>query len=53
MKEIIYTGANEVYVVRCVGPKQRDILIPAIEGVVLQIDLVAGRLIVELPNGLV
>ena len=53
VKEIIYTGANEVYVVRCVGPKQRDILIPAIEGVVLQIDLVAGRLIVELPNGLV
>jgi len=53
VKEIIYTGANEVYVVRGVGAEQRDILIPAIEDVVLQIDLVAGRLVVELPNGLV
>lgn len=48
--EIIYTGANEVYVVH--GAGQREILIPAIESVVLHVDLEAGRLIVELPDEL-
>lgn len=50
--EIIYTGANEVYVVRSVDPQRREILIPAIEGVVLTVDLEASRLVVELPPGL-
>jgi 16S rRNA processing protein RimM len=53
VEEIIYTGANEVYVVRGLSAEQRDILVPAIEGVVMQIDLVAGRLVVKLPDGLV
>lgn len=51
--EIIYTGSNEVYVVRSPGAEQKDILIPAIEDVVLQVDPEAGRLTVELPSGLV
>lgn len=50
LTEILYTGANEVYVVH--SPDQREILIPAIEEVVLEIDLEAGRLTVELPEGL-
>jgi 16S rRNA processing protein RimM len=50
--EIIYTGANEVYVVRGADPGHREILIPAIEDVVLNVDLEAGRLVVELPAGL-
>ncbi len=50
--EILYTGANEVYVVRGTGPEGRDILIPAIEEVVLEVDLDGGWLIVELPEGL-
>jgi 16S rRNA processing protein RimM len=50
--EIIYTGSNEVYVVRRPGPVQQDLLIPAIEDVVLKVDPEAGRLIVELPSGL-
>jgi 16S rRNA processing protein RimM len=49
--EILYTGANDVYVVRGQG-QAREILIPAIEGVVLAVDLEAGRLVVELPDGL-
>jgi 16S rRNA processing protein RimM len=53
VEEIIYTGANEVYVVRGLGAGQQEILIPAIEGVVQQVDLMAGRLVVELPHGLV
>jgi len=48
--EIISTGANDVYVVRGEG---REILIPAIEDVVLEINLAQGRLVVELMEGLI
>ena len=48
--EILYTGANDVYVVR--GPDRKEMLIPAIDGVILEIDLDAGRLVVELLEGL-
>ena len=50
--EILYTGANDVYVVRGPGPGRREILIPAIKEVVLEIDLASGRLVVELLEGL-
>ena len=50
--EIIYTGANQVYVVRGDGPAGREILSPAIEGVLVQVDLEMGRLVVDLPDGL-
>jgi len=48
--EIIFTGSNDVYVVRGEG---REILIPAIENVVLEINLVKRRLIVEMMEGLI
>ena len=48
--EIISTGSNDVYVVRGKG---RDILIPAIEDVVLEVNLAKRRLIVELMEGLI
>ena len=51
--EIIHTGANEVYVVRCTVPHQRDILIPAIKDVVVQVDLDAGQIIVDPMEGLI
>jgi 16S rRNA processing protein RimM len=51
--EIIATGANDVYVVRGTYPGHREILIPVIESVVLEIDLDRGRMVVELPEGLV
>lgn len=50
--EILYTGANEVYIVRGAAPGARDLLIPAIADVIQEIDLDAGRMIVELPDGL-
>jgi len=55
--EILYSPAHEVYVVRgtdAQSPKGglREILIPAVASVVLSIDLEAGRLVVELPEGL-
>jgi 16S rRNA processing protein RimM len=50
--EILYTGANEVYVVQAAGQRRRELLIPAIEDVVLEVDLEGSRLVVELPEGL-
>jgi 16S rRNA processing protein RimM len=50
--EIIYTGANEVYVIEGPDPGQPQILIPAIKDVVLEVDLESGHLLVELPEGL-
>jgi 16S rRNA processing protein RimM len=44
------TGSNTVYVVRGEG---QEILIPAIEDVVLEINLAQGRLVVELMEGLI
>jgi 16S rRNA processing protein RimM len=48
--EVISTGSNDVYVV---GGEGREVLIPAIEDVVLEINLAQGRLVVELMEGLI
>ncbi len=50
ISEVLFTGANDVYVVQ--GEKG-EILIPAVEDVVLEVDLAGGRLTVELMEGLV
>ncbi len=49
LKEILFTGANDVYVVS--GP-DGEVLLPAIRDVVLQVDLSARRMVVALPEGL-
>ena len=48
--EILATGGNDVYVVRDSAGK--DILIPAIAGVVLEVDPGQNRMVVRLPEGL-
>ncbi|MDQ4078341.1 MAG: ribosome maturation factor RimM [Chloroflexota bacterium] len=48
--EIIFTGANEVYIIR--GGPRGEILLPAIESVVQSVDLEAGRVVVTVPEGL-
>ena len=50
VREILATGANDVYVVG--RPEAKDLLIPALKGVVVCVDLAAGRMIVRLPEGL-
>jgi len=50
VSEVLFTGANDVYVVQ--GEKG-EILIPAIEDVILEINLAGGRLTVNLPEGLI
>lgn len=49
--EIIKTGANDVYVVHLEG--RRDVLIPALEDVILDVDLERGSMTVRLPDGLI
>ena len=50
LAEILITGANEVYVVK--RPDGRDLLLPAIEDVILKIDPEAGLVRVRLLPGL-
>ncbi len=47
LEEIIETGSNDVYVVRAEG---EEILVPAIEGVVREVDLQRRLMTVDLPE---
>lgn len=49
LEEIFDNGAHDIYVVR---DKTREILLPVVEGVVVEVDLDAGRMVVEPPEGL-
>ena len=51
IKEIIQTGANDVWVIQRKGKK--DLLIPYIESVVKKVDLDAEEIHVEIPEGLI
>ncbi len=48
--EILRTGANDVYVVR--GEQQREVLIPAVDDVVREIDLERGVVVIDPIEGL-
>ena len=50
IESIVETGSNDVYVVK---NGEREILIPALETVVLDIDLGKKQMQVDLPEGLV
>ena len=50
IESIIETGSNDVYVVQ---DHKKEVLIPALESVVLDVDVKAKRMLVELPEGLI
>jgi 16S rRNA processing protein RimM len=50
VEQILETGANDVYLVR--DESGNELLLPAIESVILQVDLEQGRLLVHLLPGL-
>ncbi len=50
VREILETGSNDVYVVQ--RESERDLLVPAIADVVLEVDVSAGRMTVDLLEGL-
>ncbi|MCL1849472.1 MAG: ribosome maturation factor RimM [Clostridiales bacterium] len=49
LKEVMQPGSNDVYVVT---DGRREILIPALKTVIIEVDLPNGRMEVELPAGL-
>ncbi|MDR3568630.1 MAG: ribosome maturation factor RimM [Syntrophobacteraceae bacterium] len=49
LRDVLETGSNDVYVVEGGG---REVLVPAIEEVVVKVDLANGIVIVDLPEGL-
>ena len=51
LKDVIETGANEVYVID--SPKHGEVLIPAIRQCILDVDIEAGRMKIHLLKGLI
>ncbi len=49
VKQILQTSSNDVY---CVSGQDREILIPALKHVIQAVSLDQGRMVVELPAGL-
>lgn len=50
IEQVMVTGANDVFVVKDEG--EREILLPALKSVVLQVDLAGKRMTVRIPPGL-
>ncbi|MDE2747023.1 MAG: ribosome maturation factor RimM [Chloroflexota bacterium] len=50
IREVLQTGANDVYIVD--RGERRDLLVPALRDVVVDVDLGAGTMTVDLPDGL-
>ncbi len=49
LASIFSTGSNDVYVVK---QENKELLIPALKTTIIDIDLEAGRMVVDLPEGL-
>ena len=49
IQEILHTGSNDVYVVR---QQKQEVLVPALEDVILEVDVKKQRMVVDLPEGL-
>ena len=52
LASIIPTGSNDVYVVRPETEDRDEVLVPAVESVVKEVDLIRKRMRVELPEDL-
>ena len=50
LKDVLQTGANDVYIVST--PSGKELLLPVIDQVVKEIDLAAGRIEVQLMEGM-
>lgn len=51
LDEVLTTGSNDVYVVKSEGKK--DILLPAIKDVILEINIKDGYILINMPKGLI
>lgn len=52
VEEVLFTGANEVYIVKTPGEPSREILLPAIADVIKEVNLTEGTLVIEPMPGL-
>ncbi len=52
IKDIIQTGANDVYVIGKPGGQEKDLLVPAIKECIRNVDISAGRMMIRLLPGL-
>ncbi len=50
LKDVLETGANDVYLVSC--PGRKDLMLPAIKDCILEVDLAAGIMRVKVLPGL-
>lgn len=48
--DVIQTGSNDVFVVKT---EDKEILIPALKTIFKEIDIIKGRIVVKLPEGLI
>lgn len=48
--DVIETGSNDVFVVKI---EDKEILIPALKDIFKEIDIIKGRIVVQLPEGLI
>jgi len=49
--DVLRTGSNDVYLVKCQGKK--DILIPALKSVVKEVSVESRKIVVSIPEGLI
>lgn len=52
LSDILFTGANDVYVIQPTDPDKKDILLPAIKQCVLNVDVAQKKMMVKLLEGL-
>lgn len=50
---MLFTGANDVYVVQPTDPDKADILLPAIKDCILKVDVDNKEMTVRIPEGLI
>jgi ribosomal 30S subunit maturation factor RimM len=50
--DIINTGGHDVLQVELIGLENKKALIPAVKKFIIQVDIAAAKMVVELPEGL-
>ncbi len=53
LSDVLFTGANDVYVVQPTDPDKADILLPAIKDCILKVDVDNKEMTVRIPEGLI
>lgn len=52
LSDVLFTGANDVYVIQPVDSEKKDILLPAIKQCVLEVNVEEKKMVVKIPEGL-